>query len=162
MKKWIALLIVLPLLFFAGVSVAQTVTGFMKVPSIPGDSNSEGHENEIRLFAVTQHFDASVRTTNPCVVTIAKPLDKAGPLLFVAAVTGQNLGSVKIDLVVSGAEATNTFYTIFLTNTRVVAITSTPHSLVENLTMMGDSITLTFEPRTGPTGSKVVGTASCR
>lgn len=162
MKAWNVSLLV-ALLLSAVSAAGQTVTGFMKVPNIPGDSVEDRHANEIRIFSVTQQFDAAVKNMNPCLVTLTKPLDKAGPLLFVAAVTGQNLGQVKIDLVASG-ESAETFYQILLTNARVVGIVSSPQQLVENVTMVGDSISLAFKPQSQSGGSlpAVEGSATCK
>ena len=162
MKPWRALLISALLLFPAVNATAQTVNGYMKVPNIPGDSTAQGHENDIRVLSVTQAFDLSVRTSSPCSVTLTKPLDMAGPLLFVAAVTGQNLGEVKIDLDASTGDGAANIYQIVLTNTRVLAIISTPQQLTENLTMKGDSISLAFKPQTGDGAPTVVGNATCR
>jgi type VI secretion system Hcp family effector len=144
-------------------AIAQTVTGFMKVPNIPGESKVKGYENQIAVFSVTEKFDGAAKNVNPCSIDVTKGLDKAGPLLFIAAVTGQNLGQVQIDIVSLG-DTIRTLYRLVLSDTHVVAITSTPEQLTENLTVQGDSITLTYFPvdTSGAALPPVSGTANCK
>lgn len=150
-------------LLTATVVSAATQT-FMLVPGIPGGSNNAGHAQWIDVLSVSQTWATSRKRTS-CDVQIVKPLDIAGPKLWLAAVTGQIFPEVRIDAVTSG-ESPFTFYEIRLTNaivSSIVTAAANGGSFNENLTLTATGATLTFYPQRpdGSLGTPVTASVPC-
>jgi type VI secretion system Hcp family effector len=125
----------------------------MLIASIPGNSVDEAHHGWIDVFSLTQSFDASVKSS-ACGAAISKGFDKAGPPLWLAAVTGQRLGDVRIEVIRPGERRTK-FYELKILNARISAINSEPSILAESLQLVGDGATLTYYENDPVTGNSV-------
>jgi type VI secretion system Hcp family effector len=156
-------LVVLACLASATSSAAADTLTFLVIPGIPGESVVRGYENAIDLYSVTQSFTAGAKAGTACTVTFTKGIDRSGPLLWAAAVTGQILPDVRLDIVRAG-DLPVRFYTLVLTNATVVSITSNPSALAENVTLSGATATMTYYPQKadGTAGTPVSSTATCK
>jgi type VI protein secretion system component Hcp len=144
-------------------AAAQSTETFMLVPGIPGQSVNEAFKDWIEVSSVAQSFTGGRNTA--CTVVAGKFLDPAGPKLWAAAVTGQVLGDVKIDITRPSGEVPNVvLYELVLTNTLVTAINSTPSALTEQVTLAGSTATLRYFPRssTGGVLPVVQSTITCK
>jgi type VI secretion system secreted protein Hcp len=144
-------------------AAAQVTDTFMLAPGIPGDSTDEAHRNWIDVISVTQSFDAAAKASSACGAAITKGFDKAGPLLWLAAVTGQRFAEIRIEVVHPGEQRLR-FYELRIVNARISAIDSMPSSLSESLQIAGDAATLSYYPQ-APDGSQlppVTANVTCR
>jgi type VI secretion system secreted protein Hcp len=137
---------------------------YMHVPGIPGEATEFRHPGWIELSSVTQSLVG--RASNPqCTLTVTKHLDIAGPRLWMAAVTGQNLGQVQIDLIAPVREAAATYYRIVLNNARITTISTagSGSAPTEQLSISTSSVTLSYWPQLadGSLGAPVTQTFSC-
>jgi type VI secretion system secreted protein Hcp len=135
---------------------------FMLVPGVPGEALDNQHREWIELQSVSQGFEDLPRGGTPCDLLIQKQLDKSGPLLFAAAITGQIFPQIQIDMVRPGTR--DRYYEIVLTNARVSRISSSPQFLNESLSLIAETIRLSYFPQR-PDGSldpPIVATASCK
>jgi len=142
---------------------AAATTAFMIVPGISGDATVVGYEHAIEVSSITQSFVAGSKVNGACTVSLSKPLDRSGPLLWAAAVTGQVFSEIRIDILKDG-DIPLRFYTLTLTNASVVAITSSPNVLTDSLTLAGSSATLSYYPQKpdGSLGPAITSTVSCK
>jgi type VI protein secretion system component Hcp len=158
------LLVFTALFLYPAPAAAQQLTDtFMLVPNTPGDSTDVDHRSWINVISVTQSFDGAAKSTSTCGAAVTKGFDVAGPPLWLAAVTGQRFGEIRIDVVRPGIERVR-FYELRIANARITAINSTPSSLSESLQIVGDSATLSYYPQS-PTGGSlppVTATVTCR
>ena len=149
----------------AATTVASAATQtFMLVPGIPGGSVDDRHANWIDVLSLSQGW-AGARKGGACDVAIAKDLDIAGPRLWGAAVTGQALGDVRIEVMRVGGEQTK-LYEIRLTNARVLNIATSGASggtFMESLTLTSDTATLSYYPQRpdGSVGAAISTTIGC-
>jgi type VI secretion system Hcp family effector len=143
-------------------AAAQTET-FMQVPNIPGESSVHGYEGWIEVASLTQSFENTGRGRNLCTAVVVKRVDKAGPLLWAAAVTGQVFNEVRVDIL-RAAEKPLKFYELILYQASIANIASVPSDLAENLTIVGRSAKLSYFPQRpdGTLEAPIVATASCR
>lgn len=147
----------------APASAQLQTDAFMLVPTIAGDSVVEGYKDWIDLFSINHAVTPAGKSVGACSVEVVKGIDSAGPRLWAAAVTAQNLGQVQIDIRKPG-EPSFKFYELLLTNARITAITSTPLSQFERVMLSADTITLKFFEQ-GPAGQSlppVANTVSCK
>jgi type VI secretion system Hcp family effector len=145
------------------VASAQTANdAFLLVPGIPGESLDERHARWIEVLSLSQGFSDFPKESNVCDVAIQKRLDKSGPLLFAAAVTGQIFPHVQIDLVKPSTG--QRYYEILLTNARLSSLQSSPQFLTESLTLIAESITLSYFPQRadGSPDVPVTAVANCK
>ena len=144
-------------------TASAQVETFMLVPNIEGESTVQGYEKWIVVTSLTQTFDSAVKNQNPCTVAVTKPFDKAGPLLWTAAVTGQVFNEVRIDIQKSGEKQAK-FYELIVTNARVTSISSQPSALSETLTLVGTSAKLSYfqQKPDGTAGGTVSSTVTCK
>jgi type VI secretion system Hcp family effector len=135
---------------------------YMLVPGIPGEATARFHEDWIVVTSLTQSFDGT-RAKSLCTAVVTKPLDKAGPLLWAAAVTGQIFNEIKIDILKNAREQLR-FYELVLSNARISSITSAPSDLSEVVTFAGSSAKLSYYPQKadGTLDQPVTATAACR
>ena len=163
MKKMLSV-VLLAIAFFVPVtpSAAADTTTLLIIPGIPGESHMAGYENAIDVYSVTQSF-AVGKATAACTIAVTKGIDRSGPLLWAAAVTGQTLPEVRVDILKAG-EVPFRFYTLTLTNANVVSITSNPSTLTESVTLAGASATITYylQKPDGSLGPPVTSTATCK
>ena len=149
----------------AATTVASAATDtYMLVPGIAGGSVDSKHAGWIDVLSLSQGW-AGIKKGSSCDVSIVKDLDIAGPRLWGAAVTGQVLGDIRIEVLHSGAEPTK-LYEIRLTNARILNITtsgSSGGSFVESLTLTSDTATLSYYPQRadGSIGPPVTTTIAC-
>jgi type VI secretion system Hcp family effector len=150
-------------LFSASPAFAQADT-FMLVPGILGDSIDKQHKDWIDVFSITQTFDPGSKNINPCLVEVGKFIDRAGPKLWLAAVTGQRFNSITIEFQKPGGDLPFKFYELKLNNAVVNSITSTPDALMERLTLIAQTLELTFitQKLDGTPGGAVKAVVDCR
>ncbi len=117
------------------------------------------------MVGLTQTL-TQVRRTPQCSVLVAKRLDNAGPLLWVAAVGGQVFAEVKIDVTKPG-DKQPVFYQIKLLNARVTGISTSASAssddLREVVTLGADTVELHFFPQRpdGGPGTPVTSSFAC-
>ena len=135
---------------------------FMLVPGIPGESFDGRHARWIEVLSLSQGFSDLAKNSNVCDVAIQKRLDTSGPLLFAAALTGQIFGHIQID--VAKPNTGQRYYEIVLTNARVSSLQSSPQSLTESLTLIAESIRLSYFPQKadGSLDTPVTAVANCK
>ena len=126
-------------------AAAQSTETFMLVPNIAGQATETGFHDWIGVVSVSQNFTGVKGSA--CTVVITKGLDQAGPKLWAAAVTGQTLGEVKIDITRPTEGGLSLLYELVLANTVVTAISSSPSQLSEQLTLLGTGATLRYFPQ---------------
>jgi type VI secretion system secreted protein Hcp len=156
---------VLTLVFFVsatGSADAQTTDTFMLVPGIEGESADARHQNWIDVLSLSQSFTTDKKGGSACGVSLSKRLDKAGPPLWGAAVTGRVFDEIRIEVIRAGITPLKV-YEVILTNATVTSITSTPTELSEHLTLVGSSATLRYYPQRpdGSVGPPVVSNITC-
>lgn len=163
MKKLLLTGLVMVAVIVLGAKAAAAQDAFLLVPGIPGGSQHIHYENWIDVVTLAQGFDSTVKGTNACTVIVGKGLDKAGPLLWAAAVSGQTFASIQIDIVRPG-ESASKHYELTLNNVVVSQINTQPLDLLETLTLKGTSATLKFFPQKadGTLDAPVTATVSCK
>ena len=128
---------------------------FLKIPGIPGNATSvPQHWGEIEVVSIRQTYSAyaSVTARRPCSLVVVKPLDKSGPELWVAAVTGQVFSQIEVAVVNVSSGSPFTAYKITLTNARVVGMTTEGgQAFLETVTFEGASAVLAIT-QTAATG----------
>jgi len=121
---------------------------FALVPGIPGSSTDEHHAGWIEVASLSQGLSTAKKGT-ACDVFLGKQLDIAGPRLWLAAVTGQTFGEIRIEVVKTG-EMPLKFYEVRLQNARVTNISTAGSSggdFFESVGLTGTSMTLSFYPQ---------------
>jgi type VI protein secretion system component Hcp len=150
-----------------GFSLAENPPIFLKIPGISGNASSMvQHLGEIEVISIRQTYSAYAPATGrrPCSLTLVKPLDKSGPKLWVAAVTGQVFSQIEVAVVNENAANPYTAYKITLTNSRVVGITTESQgAFLETVTFEGDSaiLAITQQLATGQPSGTLTSTVSC-
>jgi type VI protein secretion system component Hcp len=163
MKKRLLTGVLMVAWFVLGAKAAAAQDAFLLVPGIPGGSQHIHYENWIEVATLAQGFDTAVKGANACTVIVGKGIDKSGPLLWAAAVTGQTFPSIQIDIVRPGGAAQK-YYELTLNNVALLQINTQPLDLLETLTLRGTSATLKFFPQKadGSLDAPVTATASCK
>jgi type VI secretion system (T6SS) effector Hcp len=108
----------------------------------------------------TRLFDASAKNANVCSLAVIKSLDRAGPRLWAADVTGQPFNQIQVDIVTQTDRPTK-LYEILLINARVTGIKTSVSfgERLEDLTIVAESISLKFFP---DNGQPIIASVSCR
>ena len=126
---------------------------FLKIPGISGNVSSlPQHLGEIDVVPIRQTYSASAPAASrrPCSLVVVKPLDKSGPKLWVAAVTGQVFSQIEVAVVDDSAPNPFTAYKITLTNARVVGMTTEgEQAFLETVTFEGASAILAITQTNG-------------
>jgi type VI secretion system Hcp family effector len=135
---------------------------FMLIPGVPGEALDDRYREWIEVQSLSQGFEDLPKGVTPCDLAIQKQLDKSGPLLFAAAITGQIFPQIQIDIVRPGSR--ERYYEIVLTNARVSRISSAPQFLNESLSLIAETIRLSYFPQrqNGSLDPPIVATASCK
>ncbi len=133
---------------------------FMFVPGIPGGSIDDRHEDWIDVMSITQTLDSNGKRRSSCEIQASKRLDIAGPLLWVAAVTGQVFPEVRVEVLRPG-DKPFLIYELKLGNARVSTIATSINTgdLAETFSLVAETATLTVFRQPGP---PVTATISCR
>jgi type VI secretion system Hcp family effector len=154
-KQMIAGLLAAAVLILGAQSAAAQVATetFMFAPGIPGDALRVGRTNWIDVYSLSQSFEGGKQNEGACTVALVKALDRSGPLLWAATVTGQIFSEIRIESVKASGEKAQPFYTLTLTDVLISGIQSTPNLLTENLTLSGAKATLTFFRQNEITGA---------
>lgn len=120
--------VLLAVFSFCSVSVAS-LTGFLKIPDIPGESRYQDHEDEIEIHAIDWSImreppsAGSGRTISSAEFSplkLEKRIDKATPLLMAALASGQVFDVVEISIDKPANESITPFVHIELRNVLVV------------------------------------------
>jgi type VI protein secretion system component Hcp len=140
------------------------VNAFLLVPGVPGGSTDARHVGWIDVLSVRQTLTPT-KKGSACQVEIVKPLDIAGPRLWLAAVTGQTFAEVRIEVVKAAADPFKV-YEIRLANAIVSSISTAAGPgdvLRESLVWEAPSATLTFFTQNpdGSPGASVTSTIVC-
>jgi len=151
------------ILLSAAAASAQINT-FMLVPGIPGGSLDARHVGWIDVASLEQSL-ATLRKGSACQIGVQKPLDVAGPKLWLAAVTGQVFNEVRIEVFRSAADPVKVFE-VRLQNAIVASISDSSGgaTLAESVAWTAQSITLSVFPQNpdGTTGTPVTATVPCQ
>lgn len=113
---------------FCSFSMAS-LTGFLKIPDIPGESRNEDHVDEIEIFSIDWSMEreapsagsgriSSAAEFSP--IMIKKRIDKATPLLMAALASGQVFGEVEIAVKRQSGDTLGEYVHIELRNVSVV------------------------------------------
>jgi type VI protein secretion system component Hcp len=148
-------------------SSAQSTTTVMLVPGVPGSSVVSGHQNWIDVFSMSQGLTPAKKST--CDLNVAKKLDIAGPLLWVATQTGQVFQDVEIDVLKTSGAALVKIYQIDLLQAQVSSISDSGASggnpfFTESVAWTAPSITISVFPQLpdGSAGTPVTATIACQ
>jgi type VI protein secretion system component Hcp len=162
MKKLLLTGLVMVAVIVLGSRTAAAQDAFLLVPGIPGGSQHIHYENWIEVVTLAQGFDSAVKGASACTVVVGKGLDKAGPLLWAGAVSGQTFASIQIDIV-RAVDAAK-YYELTLNNVVISQVNTQPLDLLETLTLRGTAATLKFFPQKadGTLDAPVTATASCK
>jgi len=144
---------------FIGVHTAsaQAVDVFMLAPPILGDAHEINHNNWIDVVSLRQTLDqislsgtgAQANGSANCQIEIVKFLDRAGPLLWTAAVTGHVFSEVQIDMTTKGIEGDRVnIYEIRLRNVQITSISTVTEGALpfEKVVLKAASATLSYIP----------------
>jgi len=155
---------VIALSAFARPASAQ-VDVLMLVPGVPGGSTNASHAGWIDVLSIQQDLTADRKST-ACSLKVVKPLDIAGPRLWLAAVTGHVYPEVRIEFTRRSDQMK--FYEIRLTNALVTGISDSgagggAGAISETVTWAAASTMLTFFDQNpdGSPGSQVTATVAC-
>ncbi len=163
-----SLVSLLILLVFLPTTASAVTNTCAYVPNIEGESDVKGHENWIDVMSLSQTLSPGW-TTSSCTVSLVKRLDKAGPLLWAAAVTNQLFNHVIIETDrVGGMAGAATYYVITLQNARITGMVTnsggtSSEPFTETVTFKAQSIVLTYYPMNpdGSVGAPVSRTITC-
>jgi type VI secretion system secreted protein Hcp len=138
---------------------AQHVDVFMLIPPIRGDSLDAKHKDWIDVVSLRQTLDQAVSTstgargptTGPttCEVETIKLLDRAGPLLWAAAVTGNIFTEVRIEVTTKGVEGDNVkIYEIRLLSAQITSISTVSEGTLplEKVVLRAPTMILSYFP----------------
>jgi type VI secretion system Hcp family effector len=163
-KRFVTGLFAFAILVIAPLAASAATDTFMLVPGIPGGSFDDRHRDWIDVVSLQQSWPGTVKKGTSCEVTVVKALDISGPKLWLAAVTGQVFGEIKIEAIKAGGEQFK-FYELKLLNAQISSITTnvTGPSVVENVVISPQSATLSFFPQKGDgsAGPAVTVTVPC-
>ncbi len=122
---------ILILLLFVGSSTHGALTGYLKIPDIPGESQASGHEEEIDIHDISWTIfrpvvgdTGSTRSRGDVVLedlVVAKAVDKSTPKLMEACADGKEFPEIIISLRKDSGEAHLDYLKITLTNVRVTS-----------------------------------------
>ncbi len=166
MKRTIVTTVLASILSVAAATTAAAQSAYLYVPTIPGEATAAGYERWIEIYSMSQNA-TDERASGGCTVYVMKALDKAGPPLWAATVTGQNLGELKIHLVQSGGDRPRLIYDLVLSNAKVTSISTSVSAgggATEGLSITGASATLSYYPvdAQGRPGDPVRSTITCK
>ena len=156
MKTVVTIVLVLAFVAFGSVrelSAQATVSSFMLVPGIKGESKDAKHKDWIDLISISETLDQVTRKKTACEVQVTKFLDSSGPLLWAAAVTGQVFPEIQIE--VQRTNATQlVVYQIRMANAVVTSISTSSNGTfpIDSVTLSANSAILTYTPQ-NPDGS---------
>lgn len=128
------------------------LTGFLKIPDIPGESRRADHEGEIDLHAISWGVSRD-STSTPATgrrrgrseagpVVLGKSYDASSPYLALAALQGKSFDEVVISFRKDSGEAVLDFLQITLTN---VIVSSYDVNGSPEQNGIEDSVELSFE-----------------
>ncbi len=174
-KTLIVITLVLGFVGFSGVdqSYAQaSVETFMLIPGIQGEATESRHKDWINVVSLRQSLDQVLANPNAgqsskqrptCEIEIVKFLDKSGPPLWAAAVTGQVFQEVRIEVIT--ARDLQKIYELKLTNVRVKSIsTATAGAFPLDSVVLSTAtavLTYTFIDSTGTSRGPTTATIDC-
>lgn len=130
----------------------MSMTGYMKLPDIAGESRREGHEEEIDILAIDWSMaqaanmqqgsgrTSSRATVNP--IGISKIYDASSPYISLACMQGKAFDEVVISFRQDSGEAHLDYLVITLTNVVISAYSLSGSAMGEEIT---DNLTLAFE-----------------
>ena len=167
MKRFLAIVFVLAFAGFGSVrelSAQATVSSFMLVPGIKGESKDVKHKDWIDLISISETLDQVTKKKTACEVQVTKFLDSSGPLLWAAAVTGQIFPDVQIEVQRTSAPQ-QIVYQIRMINAVVTSVSTSTNGTfpIDTVTLLANSAILTYTPLNpdGSAASPVTATLNC-
>ena len=179
MRKTLIVAFVIGFCGFIGAleSSAQSIQTFMFIPGIPGETLDSRHRDWIDVISIRHTLEqASGSVTGgtqatriprtACEIEILKLLDRSGPLLWMAAVTGNTFTEVRIEVVRTG-ELQQKVYEIRLTNVRVSSISTANEAgafPLESVVLTAERVVLSYitvNPSTGQPSGPVNANINC-
>ena len=153
MKRFLlAVPLALALLGAAAPNASAQLDIYVRVYGIEGSSQDAKHPNWIEGLSLRQTLGPNREVRNGCAVEIVKELDAAGPQLWAAAVRGDLIRDVRIELVRKGHNGPKV-YEIWLRFVRIPSIsTEADSAFVERVIFQGELVELTYWPL-GPAGT---------
>lgn len=130
---------------------------FLRLDQIQGDVTAEGYVGQIELLSFSHGLSHPQSTTaddtgklSVAEITVTKPTDRASVRLIEAAVLGKVFAKAQITYASSDDARFVAYLVVDLTNARVssVAISSGGDRPMEQLSLAGEQIRWTFQPRT--------------
>ena len=97
---------------------AAQIQSFLKIPGLPGESQVQGHQDEIELFSYMQ----SALAKGCLNVVASKSLDKASPGLSLLAVLKQTVPAMTVTLTRTTVDAPVDVFTALLEQVAVVSV----------------------------------------
>ncbi|HZN33296.1 MAG TPA: type VI secretion system tube protein TssD [Pirellulaceae bacterium] len=75
------------------------LAAFIKIPGVDGESEAQGHKNEIQVLSYSWVVEPPAPASAPKVseIVVTKLVDSASPVLFMKAATGEHLPNVVLD-----------------------------------------------------------------
>jgi type VI secretion system Hcp family effector len=136
---------------------------FLLIPGIPGESVAEHYENWIEIRSFGQEF--SRRSCGG--ITVAKELDRASPLLAVAAVNNQLIAQATLAVRKPGEGAATEFLRMVLSDSIVssVSIQSSDATspVTEEVFLLPRTVSITYRAQNpdGSAGAPITSTVTC-
>lgn len=132
------------------------ITGFLKIPDIPGESKRAEHEDEIDIhgieWRVAQKAKAarpgSGRTRQRAIVSpleVHKFYDASSPYIALAAMQGKSFDKIVLSISRDGGDAHLDYLVITLTNCAISAYGLFNDGVDDPLTTISERVSITFE-----------------
>jgi type VI secretion system secreted protein Hcp len=130
---------------------------YLSLDQIQGDVTAEGFVGQIELLSFSHGLSHPQSTTDGvsgklsmAEITVTKPTDRASVRLIEAAVLGKVFDKAQIAFVSTDRDMLARYLVVDLSNARVssAAISSGGDRPVEQLSLTGEQIRWTFQPRT--------------
>jgi type VI secretion system secreted protein Hcp len=130
---------------------------YLSLDQIQGDVTAEGYVGQIELLSFSHGLSHPQSTTagdtgklSVAEITVTKPTDRASVRLIEAAVMGKVFAKAQITYARTDEARLVAYFVVDLTNARVssVATSSGGDRPMEQLSLAGEQIRWTFQPRT--------------
>lgn len=129
------------------------ITGFLKIPDIPGESQRADHEDEIDIHGFhwevlrpASALEGSGRTTSRAefkAISFSKYYDASSPYLFLACANGKNFDEIVFTVRKDSGDAHLDYLTITMTNCVVTSYRAVADG--ETTTVPREQVSLNFE-----------------
>lgn len=130
------------------------ITGFLKIPDIPGESVFDGHENEIAIHGLewgVERKTKGARPGRPAGRAVTSPLevhkfyDKSSPYLTLAALQGKAFDEIELSVHKEGGGAHLDYLVITMTNCTLKTYAMFNDGQDDPLTLISERVGIMFE-----------------